>query len=132
ISINPVIDTIPDAAFPITGDIAEFSPLMDKIGDAQFVLLGEASHGTHEFYATRAELTKRLIADHGFSAVAVEADWPDAYRVNRYVRGLGADANADRALSDFKRFPTWMWRNTVIVDFVEWLRRHNDSLPAKH
>ena len=107
------------------------TPLLDRIGDAQFVLLGEASHGTHEFYAARARLTKRLIAEKGFVAVAVEADWPDAYRANRYVRGAGADPNADRALVDFQRFPTWMWRNTVVTEFLEWLRRRNDALPPK-
>jgi len=84
----------------------------------RFVLLGEASHGTHDFYDLRAEITKRLIDDHGFAAVAAEADWPDAYRVNRYVRG-GADHDA---LAGFRRFPAWMWRNTVVRDFVEWLR----------
>ncbi|HVI72664.1 MAG TPA: erythromycin esterase family protein, partial [Pyrinomonadaceae bacterium] len=68
--------------------------------------------------------------ENGFTAVAVEADWPDAFRVNRYVRGLSDDRNADEALSGFKRFPTWMWRNTVVVDFVEWLRDYNESLPT--
>jgi erythromycin esterase-like protein len=105
------------------------SPALDVIGDASFVLIGEASHGTHEFYELRAELTKRLITEKGFSAVAVEADWPDAYRVNRYVRGEGDDADADNALAGFERFPTWMWRNTVVVEFVEWLREYNHGLP---
>jgi erythromycin esterase-like protein len=92
-------------------------------------LLGEASHGTHEFYRERAEITKRLIEEKGFSAVAVEADWPDAYRVNCYVRGVSDDFDAAEALADFRRFPTWMWRNTEVVEFVEWLRAHNDALP---
>jgi len=91
------------------------------------VLLGEASHGTHEFYRERAEITKRLILEKGFTAVAVEADWPDAYRVNRYVRGQSEDADADAALGGFRRFPVWMWRNRVVLDFVEWLREHNLS-----
>src|SRR5438105_3977658 len=99
-------------------------------GPARFVLLGEASHGTHEFYRERAEITKRLIEEKGFNAVAVEADWPDAYRVNRYVRGEGADTNAEEALGGFKRFPTWMWRNRVVVEFAEWLRRYNESRAA--
>src|SRR5438105_10712010 len=92
---------------------------MDLIGDARFALRGEASHGTHEFYRKRAQLTKRLIEEKGFTAVAVEADWPDAYRVNCYVRGLSDDADAIKALADFRRFPAWMWRNTEVVEFVE-------------
>jgi erythromycin esterase-like protein len=99
--------------------------IMDVVGDARFVLIGEASHGTEEFYRDRAELTRRLITEKGFRAVAVEADWPDAYRVNRFVRGDGTDQSADEALSGFRRFPQWMWRNTVVVGFVDWLREHN-------
>lgn len=99
--------------------------LDDLVGDARIVLIGESSHGTHEFYAARAEITKWLIEHRGFTAVAAEADWPDAYRVNRYVHGLGADTSADQALSGFERFPAWMWRNEVVRDFVIWLRRHN-------
>jgi erythromycin esterase-like protein len=105
------------------------APALDVIEDASFVLIGEASHGTHDFYELRADLTRRLITEKGFSAVAVEADWPDAYRVNRYVRGESEDANADEALAGFERFPTWMWRNTVVVEFVEWLREYNRRLP---
>jgi erythromycin esterase-like protein len=115
-------------ASPLTGVKEDYDPLLEMIGDARFVLLGEASHGTHEFYRERAQITKRLIAEKGFRAVAVEADWPDAYRVNRYVRGAGADAGAYDALGDFKRFPAWMWRNTDVFDFVGWLRDHNDAL----
>src|SRR6516165_9708750 len=99
--------------------------LEELIGDARVVLIGESSHGTHEFYEARAEITKWLIEEKGFCAVAAEADWPDAYRVNRYIRGLGEDKNADEALSGFERFPAWMWRNTVVRDFVEWLRARN-------
>ncbi|MBS4729307.1 erythromycin esterase family protein [Mycobacterium sp. SM1] len=95
------------------------------IGDARIVLIGESSHGTHEFYEARADITKWLIQRKGFCAVAAEADWPDAYRVNRYVRGLGADDSAEKALSGFERFPAWMWRNVVVRDFTEWLRGHN-------
>jgi len=97
------------------------------VGDASVVLLGEASHGTHEFYRERAEITKRLISENGFTAVAIEGDWPDAYRVNAYVRGWGSDTTAEEALSGFERFPSWMWRNTVIVEFVEWLRDFNET-----
>src|SRR5438105_15906938 len=99
--------------------------------EARLVQLGEASHGTHEFYARRAELTKRLIRDHGFQAVAAEADWPDAHRVDRYVKGRGNDADADRALGDFQRFPAWMWRNADVLDFVGWLREHNEGKGKK-
>jgi erythromycin esterase-like protein len=102
--------------------------ILELVGDARFVLIGEASHGTHEFYKYRAEITKRLITEKGFSAVAVEADFPDAYRVNRYVRGLGEDQTADDALADFTRFPLWMWRNRVVLEFVDWLKSHNDEL----
>ena len=99
--------------------------LDDLIGDARVVLIGESSHGTHEFYDARAEITKWLIENKGFNAVAAEADWPDAYRVNRYVRGLGEDSSPEEALRGFQRFPAWMWRNTVVRDFVGWLRWHN-------
>src|SRR3954451_19606161 len=106
-----------DEAIPLTGAGADYSSLLDLIGDARFVLIGEASHGTHEFYLERARITRRLIEDKGFTAVAAEADWPDAYRINCYVNGRSGDSSADEALGDFKRFPTWMWRNTVVRDF---------------
>jgi len=122
-------DAVRQVAHRLTGAAADYDSLMDWVGDAQFVLLGEASHGTHEFYEQRAEITKRLIQEKGFTAVAVEADWPDVYRVNRYVRGSSNDTNAVEALSGFQRFPTWMWRNTVVVNFVNWLRQYNDALP---
>ena len=99
--------------------------LEEIIGDARIVLIGESSHGTHEFYEARVEITKWLIEEKGFFAVAAEADRPDAYRVNRYVRGLGRDGSADEALSGFERFPAWMWRNVVVRDFVDWLHAHN-------
>lgn len=110
------------------GEITDYDPLIELIGDARFVLLGEASHGTHEFYRERAQITKRLIEEKGFSAVAVEADFPDAYRVNRYVRGESQDVDAVEALGGFKRFPAWMWRNADVLDFVGWLRSYNDDL----
>src|SRR6184192_4601080 len=122
-----VTNAIREVAHPLTGKATDYDPLMELIGDARLVLLGEASHGTHEFYQARADVTRRLIAERGFTAVAVEADWPDAYRVNRFVRGEGDDGNADAALAGFERFPTWMWRNTVVLEFVEWLRNANSS-----
>ncbi|MDQ1520417.1 MAG: hypothetical protein QOI55_1490 [Actinomycetota bacterium] len=102
--------------------------LIDAVGDAHLVLIGEASHGTHEFYAERAKITQRLITEKGFCSVAAEADWPDAYRVNRYVRGRSDDASAEESLRGFERFPTWMWRNAVVLDFVGWLREYNDHV----
>jgi erythromycin esterase-like protein len=104
-----------------------YDALLEMIGDATVVCIGEASHGTHEFYRERANITKRLIDEKGFNAVAVEADWPDAFRVNRYVRGSGDDQDATEALAGFKaRFPTWMWRNADVLDFVGWLRSYNE------
>ena len=114
--------------YPLTGAGADYDPLLERIGEARLVLLGEASHGTHEFYRERAEITKRLITEKGFTAVAVEADWPDAYLINRYVRGIGAAERPADALTGFKRFPTWMWRNVEVLDFLGWLRAHNDAL----
>jgi erythromycin esterase-like protein len=116
-------------ARPLTGRAEDYDDLLDIIGDTPFVLLGEASHGTHEFYFERARITQRLIEEKGFRIIAVEADWPDAYRVDRYVRGVGPDAEAVDALRDFKRFPAWMWRNADVLDFVAWLRARNDGVP---
>jgi erythromycin esterase-like protein len=120
---------IASTAHPLTGAAHDYDSLLELIGDARFVLLGEASHGTHEFYRERARITERLIAEKGYTAVAVEADWPDAHRVNRYVRGLGHDTSSEKALAGFKRFPTWMWRNTDVIAFIDWLRHYNQSAP---
>src|SRR6266550_1983900 len=125
-----IIDAVREAAQPLEGGAHDYDPLLKLIGEARFCLLGEATHGTHEFYRERAEITKRLIKEKGFTAIAVEADWPDAFRVNHYVRGLSDDESADEALSGFKRFPTWMWRNTVVLDFIEWLRDYNASVSS--
>lgn len=107
------------------GDATDHDGLLRMIGSARFALLGEASHGTREFYRERIRITQRLITQHGFNAVAVEADWPDAWRVNRYVRGRSDDPDALAALSGFRRFPAWMWRNAEVLEFVEWLRDYN-------
>ena len=115
------------AAWPLDGSPRDFERFLELARPARFVLLGEASHGTHEFYRVRAELTKRLIADFGFDAVAVEADWPDAARVDRFVRGRSEDRDAVEALAGFERFPRWMWRNADVLDFVGWLRGWNES-----
>ena len=107
----------------------DYKPLLASLANKTFILLGEATHGTREFYQARVDITKYLITHQGLHAIAIEGDWPSAYRVNRYVRWQGADPNANEALSDFKRFPLWMWRNNVILDFVKWLRQHNEGLP---
>jgi len=123
------VELVARAGIDAPGGVPPADVLEDLIGDARIVLIGESSHGTHEFYAARAEITKWLIMEKGFNAVAAEADWPDAYRVNRYVRGAGTatggDRTPDEALRGFQRFPAWMWRNTVVRDFVGWLRWHN-------
>ena len=114
---NPFVDLISAMGEPLVGSDHDFDSLIDLIGDARFVLIGEASHGTHEFYRIRAQISKRLIAQRGFSAVAVEADWPDAYRVNRFVRGESNDVDSVEALCGFQRFPQWMWRNADVLEF---------------
>src|SRR5919106_1824742 len=125
----PLSETLRIASHPLSGSSRDYDPLLEMIGDARLVLLGEASHGSHEFYRERARITQRLIEERGFTVVAVEADWPDAYRVNRWVRGTGSDTVAAEALGDFVRFPRWMWRNRDVLAFVSWLRDHNDALP---
>lgn len=122
-------------AQPLPGFESDYDAIIQAVrGDASgntkekmFVLIGEATHGTAEFYRIRAEITRRLILEEGFDAIAVEADWPDAYRVNRYVSGQPNDTEADAALSDFERFPTWMWRNTEVQAFVKWLHDYNEA-----
>lgn len=117
-----------EAIEPLTGGDRDYDSLLALIGDARLVLLGEASHGTHEFYAERAAITRRLVEERGFAAVCIEGDWPDARRVDRFVRGESDDRSADQALEDFRRFPTWMWRNEVVRDFVTWLAARNDRV----
>src|SRR5436190_1667271 len=116
------------SAHPLVDASSDYDPLIALIGDAPFVLLGEASHGTHEFYRARADITRRLILEKEFTAVAVEGDWPDAQRVNQYITGAArVERTATAALADFKRFPAWMWRNADVVDFMGWLKQHNDA-----
>jgi erythromycin esterase-like protein len=117
------------AAQPFQARWQDHNVLLERVKAARVVLIGEASHGTQDFYHLRASITKHLIEYHGLNAVAVEADWPDAYRVNRYVRGEGPDQDANSALSGFERFPAWMWRNTEVLSFVRWLREWNDDHP---
>jgi erythromycin esterase-like protein len=114
-------------AIPV-GGTADVDAVVAAIADARIVLMGEATHGTHEFYRMRAELSRRLIERKGFDAVAVEADWPAALRASRHARGAGGDASTIDALAGFERFPRWMWRNTDVVRWLEWLRAHNATL----
>lgn len=108
---------------------AHLDALLDRIGEAEVVLMGEASHGTSEFYRMRQRITRRLIEEKGFTVVAVEADWPDAERVDEYAHGR--TARGERPWEAFARFPTWMWRNHDVLGFIEWLRAHNDGRPAR-
>ncbi|KOX13943.1 erythromycin esterase family protein [Nocardiopsis sp. NRRL B-16309] len=112
-------------------DTAALDPLLDRVGDARYVLLGEASHGTSEFYRWRAAVTERLIAEKGFSLVAVEGDWPDCLDIHRYVVGAPEVPGDPRAvLAGFERWPRWMWANEETLGFLLWLRRYNASRPA--
>lgn len=124
-------DRLLNAAQPFTGQRADHDLLLADIGDAHLVLIGEGSHGTEEFYQQRADITRRLIERGDVGGVAVEADWPDAFRINRYVRRVSDDHSAVDALGSFERFPQWMWRNTVVRDFIEWLRGWNDAHPDR-
>jgi erythromycin esterase len=120
-----VLEEIAGLARPVT-DPDDLDPLLDRIGDARFVLLGEASHGTAEYYVWRAEITRRLIEERGFSFVAVEGDWPDCFDVNCWVKDRADQrSSAEEVLSRFDRWPTWMWANREVVAFAEWLRDHN-------
>ncbi len=125
-----LIDILNDDIEPLSEKEDKYSSLLEKIGNARFVLIGEATHGTHEFYQARAEITQHLITKKGFMAVAIEGDWPDAYRIHRYLQGIGSKKDWKQALDGFKRFPTWMWRNTTLVPFFRWLRTHNDNLTS--
>jgi erythromycin esterase-like protein len=128
---DTLVEAIDRVCIPLNGDDHDYDDLLEAIGGREVVLLGEATHGTHEFYRERARITRRLIEELGFTAVAVEADWADAYRVNRYVSGTSTDLSAVDALGDFNRFPVWMWRNREMVDFVEWLWLNNVGLASQ-
>lgn len=116
---------------PILDSENKYDKLLQDIGDSRYVLIGEATHGTHEFYQTRAEITQQLILKKGFMAIGIEGDWPDAYHIHRYLQGHGDKKNYTEALKSFERFPRWMWRNKTIVSFLQWLRAHNDSQQHK-
>lgn len=118
---------IKKSAHAVSGNPHDYDPLMKMIGDARFVMLGEATHGTHEFYRERAAITRRLIEEKGFDAVVLEADWTDAFRANEFVHGISEDRTAEQSLSGFTRFPQWMWRNTDFRDLVASIRSYNNS-----
>jgi erythromycin esterase len=120
--------TIPAMAIEGLESPEDLDRLLDEIGEAQYVLLGEASHGTSEYYTWRAEITKRLVQEKGFTIVGVEGDWPDLYRFNQYVQGSNvAGASAQQVLQQLDRWPTWMWANQEVAQLGEWLRTHNES-----
>lgn len=127
----PPVEALRHHVEPLRGRPEDYDRLLQRVGDASVVLLGEATHGSHEFYRARLDITRRLVQERGFSAVAVEADWPDAYRVHRYVQGLDGDHSAADALDGFGRFPLWMWRNNDVVELVDWLSDHNRRLPRE-
>lgn len=127
-----LINSISENSVELTtaGDLDQ---LTEDIGDAKYVLLGEASHGTHEYYTWRTQISKKLIEEKGFSFIAVEGDWPDCYRVNRYVKNYSDSGNsALQVLQAFNRWPTWMWANWEIVALAEWMKKHNENLPQNH
>ena len=117
------------ASAAVTLESGGHDRLLARIGDARFVLFGQATHGTDEFYRERAEVTRRLLEGKGFDAVAIEADWPDAHRVSRYVRRHGLDRTEEESLGGFRRFPHWMWRNAASLDFVRFLHEHDLRRP---
>lgn len=123
-SEDQVVAELEDLARPLDGP-AHLDALVEAIGDAKYVLLGEATHGTSEFYTWRTELTRHLVREKQFSFVAVEGDWPDCYRVNRYVKG-GEGESPEEVLHAFSRWPTWMWANREVAQLVRWMRAHND------
>jgi erythromycin esterase-like protein len=123
-----LIERVGRMALPLEGP-KDLDPLLERIGDARYVLLGEASHGTSEYYRWRTWISQRLIREKGFSFIAVEGDWPDCYRVNRYVKGFpDSGMDAREVLDAFNRWPTWMWANEEVVALADWLRRHNARL----
>jgi erythromycin esterase-like protein len=126
---DTLVRAIQERALPLQSD-ADLDPLLKRIGDARIVLLGEASHGTHEYYTWRDRISRRLITEQGFGFIAVEGDWPDCYTVNLYAKGWdGVGDSAHEVLHAFSRWPTWMWANKEVVHLAEWLREHNADLP---
>jgi erythromycin esterase-like protein len=132
INENEAISAIQENAH-ILWDTKSLDPLFKRIGNARIVMLGEASHGTHEYYTWRSKITQRLIKEKGFNFIAVEGDWPDCYRINRYIKNyIDSENSATELLKNFNRWPTWMWANWEIVALMEWLRTYNEHLIAKN
>ena len=130
LSEEDAVHSIRQWSYPLN-DLDDLAPLYKRIGDARIVMLGEASHGTSEYYTWRAQITKKLIEEKGFSIIAVEGDWPDCYRLNRYIKDYpGSGENAFEVLREFNRWPTWMWANWEMVALAEWLRQRNKDLPV--
>lgn len=125
-----IVGAIKQNSYPLN-QVADLQPLFDRIGNAKIVMLGEASHGTHEYYTWRTQISKKLIEEKGFNFIAVEGDWPDCYCLNRFIKGYDAGAkSALKVLHEFNRWPTWMWANWEIVALADWLQKHNEGLPA--
>ena len=125
---DALISEIRALAQPLNSN-RDLDPLIEAIGDSRYVLLGEATHGTSEFYKWRTAISRRLIVEKGFSFIAVEGDWPDCYTVNRFVKHIAGDT-AEKVLHAFSRWPTWMWANREVVDLASWLATHNSMAPA--
>lgn len=127
---DEILSLINHKSYPLTSH-EDLQPLFDRIGDARYVLLGEASHGTHEYYTWRSYISKKLIEEKGFTFIAVEGDWPDCYKLNRYIKNYpGAGETATEILKQFDRWPTWMWGNWEIAALAEWLQMHNRELSS--
>ena len=123
------LNELKEISHPLKSD-RDLDILLSEIGDKRFVLVGEASHGTHEYYSWRSRLARRLVAEKGFSIIAVEGDWPDCYQINRYIKNYDNSKNSAKdVLQEFDRWPTWMWANWETIALVEWLRNHNDKQP---
>ncbi|MDD2675737.1 MAG: erythromycin esterase family protein [Flavobacterium sp.] len=130
INYDAIISLLKRTSLPLENP-TDLDPLMNYIGDAKYVLLGEASHGTHEYYTWRAKISQRLIQEKGFCFIAVEGDWPDCYRLNRFAKGyLDSGKDILNVLTEFKRWPTWMWANWEIAAFIDWLKIYNESFPV--
>lgn len=128
INSNEIIAVLNKTSLPLENS-EDLNPLLNYIGEAKYVLLGEASHGTHEYYTWRAKITQRLIQEKGFSFIGVEGDWPDCYRLNRFVKGyLDSGKDILSVMNEFKRWPTWMWANWEVAAFIDWLKSYNENL----
>src|SRR5688500_4234173 len=126
-----LVEKVAELAYPLEGS-EDLDPLLEQIGEARYVLLGEASHGTSDYYTWRSRLSQRLIQEKGFSFIAVEGDWPDCYSLNRYIKGYAdAGESAQQVLHAFERWPTWMWANWEIVALTKWLWQYNEGQSKK-